>query len=184
MVVTCKGTRHANSNKFNNIYYFPSLSKLQKKIGIHLDAKGIKLCSSFNSKLRDWSTGCKIHFILLSVSSDACQERYLTMVKTLSSFYNHTGYLFLHTNDKFLSPENDFMCSKIQNIKTRGQERDRATNFQRPLHIVPTKSLRKRHAAQASDSIFACDLSVTGICISRSFTSKFGHCPRASVLYQ
>ena len=102
----------------------PVTFKTPKKIGIHLDTKGINLWSSFNSKLTYWSTRCEIHGFLISVSSDACQEHYLTLVKNLGSFYNHTGYLYPHANVNFLSSEKDFMCSKMQNIKWRGQERD------------------------------------------------------------
>ena len=74
-----------------------------------------------------WTLGrnSTVHVFLISVSSDACQEHQLTLVKNLGSFYNHTGYLFIHTNDKFLSSEKIFMCSKMQNIEGRGQERDR-----------------------------------------------------------
>ena len=58
----------------------------------------------------------------------------------------------------------DFICSKMQNIKKRGQERDKAADI---------RSVN-----------FACDLSVTAICITGSFASKIGHCPTASVLHQ
>ena len=102
----------------------PITFKIPKKIDIQLYTKVINLWSYFNSKLRDWSTRCEMNVFLISVSSDACQEHYLTLVENLSSFYNHTEYLSLHANDKFLSWEKGIMCSKMQNIKWRGQERD------------------------------------------------------------
>jgi hypothetical protein len=111
-----------------------------KKIGRHLDTKGIDLWSSFNSKLRYWSTRCQIHSFLMSVSSDACQEHYLTLIKNLGSFYNHTGYLYPHANVNFLTSEKDFMRSKMQNIKCRGQERD----SNRALHIILTPFREQR----------------------------------------
>ena len=72
---------------------FPITFMTPKKIGIHLDAKWIDLWSNFNCKLRDWSTRHKILDFFISVSSIACQEHYIMLVKTSSFLYNHTGYL-------------------------------------------------------------------------------------------
>ena len=74
---------------------FPITFKTPKKICIHLDAKLIDVWGNFNCKLRDWSTRHEILILdfFISVSSIACQEHYITLVKTFSFFYNHTGYL-------------------------------------------------------------------------------------------
>ena len=113
----------------------PVTFKIPKKLRIQLYAKVINLWSYFNSKLRDWSTRCEMNVFLISVSSDACQEHYLTLIENLSSIYNHTGYLYLHTNDNLLSSEKAFMFSKMQNIKWRGQERDRCISLIIPHNI-------------------------------------------------
>ena len=124
--------------KFQQIQQYlqlPVTFKTPKKICIHLDAKVIDLSSYLNFKLRDWSTRQEIlgsfqgFFIGVSITI-GCQEleQHLTLVKNIGSFYNHTEYLFIHTNVKFLSSEKNFFCSKLQNIKVEGQagqERDR-----------------------------------------------------------
>ena len=101
------------------------------------------LWSNFNSKMRDWNTRYEI-LSFFSVSSITSQEHYLTSVKNFSFFYHHTGYLFIHTIDNFLGSEMNFICLKMQNIKKRGQERDKATDIRRIPGSLPRNSVIAR----------------------------------------
>ena len=107
------------------------------------------------------------------VSTDAIQEQYYTGSKTVSSFYDNVEYSFLFIKITFLNQANYLSAEKCKIPMTEVGS------------VTILKTARPWPKPQGSISFEShCDLSVTGVCITRFFALKFSHCPTSPFLGQ